>query len=70
MEEDSAIDVLNEAFINEPSTFLNPTTPLLFGDIKLRFDDLEIRNFSITELLEKHSSLPGRKTQHFEKPFF
>lgn len=64
----SELDPLNEGFINEQSMVVNPTMPSL-SDIKTNFEGLEVKSFSITELLEKHKTTIGRKTHTVEKPY-
>ena len=41
-----------------------------FFEVKAKLANLEVHNFSITSLLEKNNSMPGRRTHQVEKPYF
>jgi len=64
----SVIDALNDAFINEHSMVV----PMAKASeqISARLANLEVHSFSITEMLSKHSSLQGRRTNVVEKAYF
>ena len=67
MEEVSVIDALNEGFLNEPSEFITSTATFHLGEVIGHFEALETSKFSITEMIEKHKPLLGRKTHNIEK---
>jgi len=65
--DESSVDDLNKAFINEPS-LITPQMELI--DIKAQLDDLHVhhpQHFSITAMLQKHCSYVGGKTQTVSK---
>ena len=69
MEDLSVIDPLNAGFINEQS-IINPSLVMMkgiirtidLGEVKDRLANLEVKNFSITEMIEKNQKEIGRKT--------
>ena len=74
MDDVSEIDHLNEAFINEHSMVLPGASSVAketeFFEIKAKLANLEVHSFSITSMLEKNCSKPGRRTHHVVKPDF
>ena len=65
MNDVSEIDHLNEAFINEHSMFLPETSVAKeteFFEVEAKLANLEVHSFSVTSLLEKNCSMPGRRT--------
>lgn len=73
MDDESVDDHLNQAFINEHSMCLpgaSAAKETEFFEVKAKLANLEVHNFSITSLLEKNNSMPGRRTHQVEKPYF
>ena len=68
MEDVSAIDALNEAFVHDHSVMaaMGGAAAQKGGaevsDVKARLANLEVQNFSITEMLQKNAPLLGRRT--------
>ena len=73
MDDVSAIDHLNEAFINEHSMIVPGAVVKNsdeFFEVKAKLANLEVHSFSITSLIEKNNGIPGRRTQKVEKQYF
>ena len=69
MEDVSAIDALNEAFVHDHSVMASAMGGAAaqkggaeVSDVKARLANLEVQNFSITEMLQKNAPLLGRRT--------
>ena len=78
VEDLSVIDPLNAGFINEQS-MINPSLVMMkgivrmstdLGEVKDRLANLEVKNFSITEMIEKNQKEIGRKTHQVQKAYF
>ena len=70
MEDVSAIDALNEAFVHEHSVMAAAQRGgAEVSDVKARLANLEVQNFSITDMLQKNASILGRRTQQVEKTY-
>ena len=70
MQDESAIDALNQAFLNEESMLTPIIVPINQQDeVSSKLDNLQVKNFSLVEMMQKHAAGAGRKTQFIEKGY-
>ena len=68
MHDASVDDNLNRAFLNEPSEIV-PATDVFNVKSQLAELQVEQNNFSITQMLAKHTPRLGRRTENTSRPF-
>ena len=67
--DNSIVDLLNDGFLNEPSLVVHNPIRLLY-EVQAGIESLEVRNFSIEEMLKKSDAMvSGRRSHAVQKPF-